>query len=31
MDEVWMQLDRIWERSGDDNETMPPAGGPTPD
>jgi len=29
--EVQMQLDRIWERSGDDNETMPPAGGPTPD
>ncbi len=29
MDQVRMQLDRIWERSGDDNNTMPPAGGPT--
>ncbi len=29
MDQVRMQLDRIWVRSADGNDTMPPAGGPT--
>ncbi|MEM9190647.1 MAG: hypothetical protein AAGF12_15790 [Myxococcota bacterium] len=30
-DFVVAQMERVWARAGDDNETMPPAGGPGPD